>query len=262
MKGRINSPEKWEPNMEEQAERIKKAYNLDTQKQDNVVEGTKAATDPMIFDKNSPYYEAPKNQPIDPMNFDVPVKSIEEKIYIVLMVQDGDYALDDPDYNGYFKICHGRTQCYRFIQEQIESYARELNPHESKVITQTIQTETDTGNTKYYMTDIETALSVYAFCKAVESYYGDTAFDIDMYYPALVSDKNPNIQDSTDNPVDDDAVAREYLKLTANQRKKVIDPMLIEGQDAALIIKENANRFNKQEHYNIPDDFFSGEGNV
>lgn len=271
MKTSINrgnkEPKKWEPNMEEQAAKVKQAYKMEDKKEEkkSVVADVSAPVDPMIFDKKSPYYEKPKGQPVDPMNFDVPAKSIEEKTYIIFVV--GNDLLEDDMFDGFYKVCEGRTKAYRFIQHLIESYGDDIDPHQSKVITQTIQTETDSGDTKYYMIDYDSAISVYAFCKTVEVYYGDTAFDIDTYYPALVSDKDTTKKDNNIvSAVDNDAVARAYLNMTTEQRSRLKDPMDIEGEDANLIIKEAAERFNKQNHYKVDrsifDDQSDGEQNV
>ena len=73
----------------------------------------KTPVDPMQFDKNSPYYQGKKTE--SPIVFDVPTKSFEDKKYIVLINQESNDELFD----GQYKICNGRTECYRYIQTLI-----------------------------------------------------------------------------------------------------------------------------------------------
>lgn len=142
--------------------------------------------DPMIFEKDSPYYEKPEKELINPMTFDVPTKSFEDKIYIVLMASDSNDELFD----GQFKICHGRTACYRYIEHLINAFGVDLDVHNSKIITETKQTESDTGNKKYYLINYDESLSIYAFCKSVESYYGADGFNIDDTFSPPTIDNN------------------------------------------------------------------------
>lgn len=134
----------------------------------------KKLIDPIIFENNKKNTE----EVINPIVFDVPTKSFEDKIYLVLSVEDSNDCMFD----GQFKICNGRTECYRYIQSLIETFGENYDVHESKVITETKQTETNTGNTKYYMIDLYDSVSVYAFCKSVEGYYNDFNFNIDDYF--------------------------------------------------------------------------------
>lgn len=134
--------------------------------------------DPMSFDKDSPYAKKDTNKPVQPMVFDVPTKSFEDKIYIILLVGENN----DSMFDGNFKICNGRTECYRHIQSLIEAFGDDIDVHESKIITETKQTETETGNSKYYMINIMESLSIYAFCKSVEGYYSNDTFAIDQYF--------------------------------------------------------------------------------
>lgn len=134
----------------------------------------KTPVDPMQFDKNSPYYQGKKSE--SPIVFDVPTKSFEDKKYIVLINQESNDELFD----GQYKICNGRTECYRYIQTLIESFGDEIDAHNSKVITETKQVEADTGNSKYYMINLDDAISVYAFCKSVEGYYKGTVYEFSI----------------------------------------------------------------------------------
>ena len=134
----------------------------------------KTPVDPMQFDKNSPYYQGKKSE--SPIVFDVPTKSFEDKKYIVLINQESNDELFD----GQYKICNGRTECYRYIQTLIESFGDEIDAHNSKVITETKQVEADTGNSKYYMINLDDAISIYAFCKSVEGYYKGTVYEFSI----------------------------------------------------------------------------------
>lgn len=136
--------------------------------------------DPVVFEPGSPL--APKEdttakKPIRPAIFEAPIKSFEAKIYIVFVAIDTDDDLSD----GNFKICNGRTECYRFIENLLESYGDAVDIHKSIIMTETRQTETETGDIKYYMIDIPECVSMYSFCKSVESYYGNLGFDIEEY---------------------------------------------------------------------------------
>ena len=134
----------------------------------------KTPVDPMQFDKNSPYYQGKKGE--SPIVFDVPTKSFEDKKYIVLINQESNDELFD----GQYKICNGRTECYRYIQTLIEAFGDDIDAHNSKVITETKQVEADTGNSKYYMINLDDAISVYAFCKSVEDYYKGTVYEFSI----------------------------------------------------------------------------------
>lgn len=150
----------------------------------------RAATlkEPMIFDKDQK-----DKKLINPMVFEVPTKSYEDKTYIIFIKLDSDESYFD----GRFKVVEGRTACYRTINRFLEMYGSDFNVYRSKVLTETKQTETDTGNTKYYFLPFDEAVSVYAFCKSLESFYGDTAFDIDYY--AADCDPNDDDEDNDDN---------------------------------------------------------------
>lgn len=142
--------------------------------------------DPMSFEEPIP------KKGTNPMIFDTPTKSVEEKLYIVLL-----QAEDDPMFDGQYKICHGRTECFRFIESLCESFGDSFDPFESKVITETKQTETKTENTKYYLINLEDSISIYAFCKSVEGFYGERGFKIDDYFrvsdPITEKEEDPDI---------------------------------------------------------------------
>lgn len=138
---------------------------------------------PMEFDEGTKFAEE-KPKAIKVMDFDVKTKSVEEKRYIILLPMTSN----DEMFDGNYKICTGRTECYRTIEHLLESFGTDLDIDNSIVITETKQTETETGDRKYYLLDIEECVSVYAFCKNVEAFYGDTAFDIDYYRNAIDDD--------------------------------------------------------------------------
>lgn len=133
--------------------------------------------DPMSFD------EPASKKGTNPMVFDTPTKSVEEKLYIVFVDMANDL------FDGKFKICKGRTECFRYIETLCESFGTDFDPHTSKVITETKQTETKTENTKYYLINLEDSISVYSFCKSVEGFYGKNDFKIDDYFnPPVTAD--------------------------------------------------------------------------
>lgn len=142
----------------------------------------KKLIDPLEYEKSAP--NNGENKLINPMIFDVPTKSPEEKIFLVLVYIESNDELVD----GSFKICYGRTGCYRYIQSLIEAYGTDVDVHQSKVITETKQTETETGDSKYYFINYLDALSIYSFCKAVESNYAEDGFSIDNYFSPPASD--------------------------------------------------------------------------
>lgn len=115
---------------------------------------------------------------ISAVEFDVKTKSPEEKTYIIL------YHLNDDDLEDYqtrvFSICIGRTFAYSDIKEKLIS-GLNIDIHQSKIITETKQTETRTGDKKYYLLPYEDCISVYAFCISVKDYYSDDSFNIEEY---------------------------------------------------------------------------------
>ena len=159
--------------------------------------------------------EEEKNKPNKAMLFAEPSKSVEDKIFIVLI-----YGLYSEDlFDGNYKICNGRTEAYRFIETLVQSYGSDFDPHISKVITETLQTETESGDIKYFLTNYFSSLSVYAFCKAVENYYTDDKFRIDDYFAAPDGNIDPNQTQNIENnidrimaSVDDPIIAKEAIE--------------------------------------------------
>ena len=159
--------------------------------------------------------EEEKNKPNKAMLFAEPSKSVEDKIFIVLI-----YGLYSEDlFDGNYKICNGRTEAYRFIETLVQSYGSDFDPHISKVITETLQTETESRDIKYFLTNYFSSLSVYAFCKAVENYYTDDKFRIDDYFAAPDGNIDPNQTKNIENnidrimaSVDDPIIAKEAIE--------------------------------------------------
>lgn len=113
-----------------------------------------------------------------PMDFDVRTKSFEEKTFIIL------YKIDDDDlddiYKSCYSLCIGRTETYNDIKNKLISGVP-IDIHRSKIITETKQTESISGDRKYYLLPYEECISVYSFCTSVKSNYQDDDFDIENY---------------------------------------------------------------------------------
>lgn len=133
---------------------------------------------PMTFFDEEKKEEEKVKQAVSPMSFFAKEKSVEEKIYIILYIINTDDESDTASKT--FEVCIGRTAAYSDIKEKLIS-GLDIDVHRSLVITETIQTETKTGDTKYYLLPFEEAISVYSFCIAVSSYYNTDEFDIEDY---------------------------------------------------------------------------------
>lgn len=110
---------------------------------------------------------------IRPIRFEDPIKGPEDKIYLVLYY----IVTDDGNLEKSFELCKGRSECVSFLEDNIE----QIDINQSKVITETRQTETKTGNLKNYFLYIDSALSVYDFFKYMESINADLSIDIEDY---------------------------------------------------------------------------------
>ena len=132
---------------------------------------------------------------IKPVQFEERHKDFEDKVYIILYYINGD-NIDDVNSRS-FSVCHGRTMAYEDIKEKLES-GLDIDVHRSKILTETKQTETKSGDIKYFMIPFEDAISVYAFCISVRDFYIDDGFDIEDYA-------------SGDIPEDDNKFDRAYL---------------------------------------------------
>lgn len=148
------------------------------------MDDNKRMIDPIIFDDQQ---EAKKTKNlVSPVTFGVRTKTFEEKIYIIL------YRLnecEDETMSKIFEICVGRTETYNDIKNKFLS-GMSIDVHRSKIITETKQTETSSGDEKYYMTDYEDCISLYSFCKKVEEYYNDEEFNIEDFNDTDVPDEN------------------------------------------------------------------------
>lgn len=133
--------------------------------------------EPMIFNDEK-ISEEKNNGLIRPMEFDVRTKSVEEKIYIIL------YKIVDENnedaYNNIYSICLGRIDAYNDIKNKLIS-GDNVDIHKSIIITETKQTETETGDRKYYLVAFEDAISVYSFMISVQDYFSGDDFDIEIY---------------------------------------------------------------------------------
>lgn len=190
--------------------------------EEKTIKNSGTAVDPMVFEKDSPYSNTTdKKKPVQPMVFDVPTKSFEDKIYILLLVGENNDSLFD----GNYKICTGRTECYRHIQTLIEAFGDDINVHESMVLTETKQTETDTGNRKYYLINYQDSVSVYAFCKSVESFYSNDTFSIDNYFePPKADDTIKSTFEDTSSPyvtTDDPVMAKVIAETMAERNERL-----------------------------------------
>jgi len=126
---------------------------------------------------------------LNPMELDVRTKSTEEKIYIILYHLNPEDDMDEM-YRSVFSLCVGRTEAYLDIKDKLES-GIDIDIHRSRIMTETKQTEWESGNRKYYMIPYEECISVYAFCTAVKEFYGDDGFDIEDYNDGEVPE-DPN----------------------------------------------------------------------
>lgn len=143
----------------------------------------KELIEPMIFDERAQPQKSVQSGFIKPMDFDVRTKSFEEKIYIILYelnIESND-DFDQKVFGHVYSVCVGRTEAYLDIKEKLQCGSLDVDIHRSKIITETKQTETDTGDRKYYMIPYNECLSVYAFCLSVQDYYSDDGFDIEDY---------------------------------------------------------------------------------
>lgn len=127
-----------------------------------------------IFIPNDPDEGKPKLQKL--MDFDVPTKSFEEKIYIVLYRING--ATVD-DFDGLFDVRIGRTETYESIKTHLMS-GMDIDIHNSKIITE-VKLKDKNDDKKYFLIPFDECISIYAFFNSVSSYYSDDDFNIEDY---------------------------------------------------------------------------------
>lgn len=171
---------------------------------------------------------------IRPIEYDAKAKSPEEKIYIILYkLNHDDY---DEAYTQIFNICIGRTEAYSDIKSKLES-GMDIDVHVSKIITETKQTETASGDKKYYLLPYDDCISIYSFCKSVENYYSDDEFDIEEY-------------NNTSVPEVDEILSKSKMYLTADQESykrmlEVANKRKLEYRDHYdAVMRENMNNSN------------------
>ena len=170
--------------------------------------------------------DLPRNKDglINPMVFEAPTKSFEEKIYIILYTLNDDSERDNDIYSKVFSICVGRTEVYLDIKNKLISGVP-VDIHRSRILTETKQTETITGDIKYYMLPYEAAISVYSFCTAVKEYYNDE-FDIEDYNDGDVESVGVSVESElASHPMYLTAEQQEYRKMLneAIHRDKFIE---------------------------------------
>ncbi|WP_301066729.1 hypothetical protein [uncultured Duncaniella sp.] len=135
----------------------------------------KQLTNPMAFeDEQKPL--------INPMEFSVPTKAMEDKLYFLFfyIYEDGNKDMVTQQ----FEIARGRTAAYRKIHQYLMEFNLEtetIDLSQSFVLTETKEIDRSTGNQKYFLTDVDDRVSIYAFCKMLEEYFGPMAFDIDEF---------------------------------------------------------------------------------
>lgn len=179
----------------------------------------------------------PQSEPIQlqkAMDFDVKTKSIEDKIYIIL------YKLtenEDDIYNHIYSVCAGRTEAYNDIKNKLISGV-DIDLHKSLIITETKQTETNTGDRKYYLIPLNECISVYAFCIQVAEFYSDDDFNIEEYNNTLIDNE---IDDSPQQQESESIIPRQlsqeeldYKKMleASIQRDKFLDSLRMEQQES------------------------------
>lgn len=139
------------------------------------IKSTKPSFDPFVPNESP----KPVTDAIRPMTFIAKEKGIEEKIYIILYKLNESDIIDEVT-SKIFEVCIGRTAAYLDIKNKLQS-GLDIDVHRSYVITETRQTETSTGDIKYYMIPYEECISVYSFCISVSDYFSDDDFDIEEY---------------------------------------------------------------------------------
>lgn len=127
---------------------------------------------------------------IEPMEFTDRHKDFEEKTYIILYQHSNDMELEEM-YDRVYSVCIGRTEAYLDIKDKLES-GLDIDIHKSIVITETMQTETASGNKRYFLMALSDCITVYSFCTAVKENFPNDTFDIEDYNINGVPDE-PNV---------------------------------------------------------------------
>ena len=127
---------------------------------------------PVVFSSVDPRIEALGN------------KAAEEKIYLILYEYNVDGDLEQK-----FKLCQGREDCYRTI-ENILNTIDNVDINKSVVLVE-VPGINKNGNGEWLMKNPINAPSIYQFCKMVEKMFGDSAFDIDSYLNEPTEEDDP-----------------------------------------------------------------------
>lgn len=157
----------------------------------------------------------------NPIIIDTPDKSPEEKMYIILYNIEED-SLEE-DMRNIFSICIGRTEAYNDIKNKLQS-GMIINIHKSKILVETKQTETSTGNRKYYLLPYLECISVYAFCINVYEYFMDDDFDIEEYNTSGPEDPEEELKSHPMYMTAEQRRYRELLEESFELKKLGIEP--------------------------------------
>lgn len=177
----------------------------------------KKLIEPITF--KSPFIKDPDDKPlIRPIQYEDREKSIEAKIYIILYQINN--AEDDIS-SRTFSICTGRTAAYYDIKEKLQSGV-DIDVHRSYIITETKQTETSTGDIRYFMVPFKDMISVYAFCISNSDYFGDEGFDIEEYAEGDIPE---NVYDITNSVLTQEQLEYRIALEGSLQRDKFINDM-------------------------------------
>lgn len=190
------------------------------------MEENKKFIEPMIFD--NPEQDRGNKQLIKLMDFDVRTKSVEEKVYIIL------YKIyEEEEIKNEYSICYGRTEAYNDIKNKLIS-GIDIDLYKSKIITETKQTETSSGDRKYFMIPYDECISIYSFCISVRGYYSDDEFDIDDYNDGEGPEEVNIPSEFEDRPTYLTPAQLEYKKLleASMKRDKFLSALKKEKEDA------------------------------
>lgn len=121
--------------------------------------------------------DKPEDKIIRPLHYVEKDKTVEDKVYIILYILNDT---EDDVSSKTFSVCMGRTMAYMDIKNKLQS-GLSIDVHRSCIITETKQTETSTGDIRYFLIPFDKAISVYAFCIAQSEYFNGDEFDIEDY---------------------------------------------------------------------------------
>ena len=172
---------------------------------------------PIIFNDEENTKKDNNSKLVRPIIFDAPNKDVEEKTYIILYNIEPDDDMDEI-YSRIFSVCIGRTDAYFDIKEKLTS-GLGINIYTSKVITETKQTETESGDTKYYLLSYEECINIFAFCTGIQAFYGDDGFDINDYINNGSSEDIDDIQNNVFYLTPEQKAYRAMLNEAMNMRK-------------------------------------------